>query len=363
MPSAYVIGIDVSGSHARAGVFDFKGNLRAKASSRSIPTHSPNRSTVEQNSNDIWKAVCFAVKAAIKQAEIHPTEVSGIAFDAIGSLVAVDSNDKPVSLSQSDRNDLNVIAWNDRRATKETALINGKKNEILRYLGETMLPEHQIAKLLWIRKNLPQSWKKTARFFDLSDWLTYRATGRDVRSQCTGVTRWTYLSHEANPANRWKTAFFQEIGLSDLLKNHKLGESMEPIGQCAGGLNYFSAHDLGLETGLPVAISVVDSYAGALGLLGNLNLPKDETNSPTPFNNVFCLLTGSNSCQLALSTKPRFVTGIPGPYFNTLLPNIWFHSTGQNGTGKLLNSVITGHSGYAEIQKKQKPPAYLFMRS
>lgn len=355
MPSQFVIGIDVTARHARAGVFDLKGNLIAQAVSRPIPTHSPGPHIIEQCSTDIWKAVCGAVKTAVKQAEVPAGKISAIAFDAIGSLVAADSNDKPVSLStRTDKNDLNVIVWNDLRAEKETALINKKNHEVLRYLGETMLPEHQIAKLLWIRKNLPKSWKNAARFFDLSDWLTYRATGRDVRSLCTGVTRWSYLAHEKTEEARRQGEFFNQIGLGDLLKHRKLGESMEAIGECVGGLNYFSAHDLGLETGTPVAVSVVDSYAGALGLLGNLNHGKDKGESPEKYNNVFCLLSGSNSCQLALSTKPRFVKGIPGPFFNTLLPNVWFHSTGQNGTGRLLESVITGHPAYSEILKESK---------
>src|SRR5690606_33878466 len=120
MPSQFVVGIDVTARNARAGVFDLKGNLLAQGVSRPIPTHSPSPHIIEQNSTDIWKAVCAAVKTAVKQAEVPAGKISAIAFDAIGSLVAADSNDKPVNLSvTSEKNDLNVIVWNDLRAEKE----------------------------------------------------------------------------------------------------------------------------------------------------------------------------------------------------------------------------------------------------
>ena len=36
--------------------------------------------------------------------------------------------------------------------------------------------------LLWMKERLPEAWKKAAHFFDLPDFLTYRATGDTGRS-------------------------------------------------------------------------------------------------------------------------------------------------------------------------------------
>lgn len=53
----------------------------------------------------------------------------------------------------------------------------------------------EIPKLLWLKKNLPISWANAAHFMDLTDYLTFRATGNTARSVCTLTCKWTYLAH------------------------------------------------------------------------------------------------------------------------------------------------------------------------
>ena len=76
-----------------------------------------------------------------------------------------------------------------------------------------MSPEMEPPKLLWLKENQPATWSRTKRFFDLPDFLVYRATGVDVRSLCTTVCKWTYVGKE----RRWDESFFREIGLGDLV--------------------------------------------------------------------------------------------------------------------------------------------------
>jgi len=35
----------------------------------------------------------------------------------------------------------------------------------------------QLPKLLWLKKNLPDTWKQAELFFDLPDFLTWKSTG------------------------------------------------------------------------------------------------------------------------------------------------------------------------------------------
>src|SRR5947207_1222802 len=124
----------------------------------------------------------------------------------------MDANDAPVTVSPDGAPDQDVIVWMDHRALDQTARINATKHGVLRYVGGTMSPEMEPPKLLWLKEKLPASWAKAARFFDLPDWLLWRASGADVRSLCTTVCKWTYQGKE----DRWDDSFFAQVGLSDL---------------------------------------------------------------------------------------------------------------------------------------------------
>jgi ribulose kinase len=65
------------------------------------------------------------------------------------------------------------------------------------HLGGVMSPEMQTPKLMWVKRNMPGSWQAAGHFFDLADFLTFRATGNRDRSQCTLACKWTYLAHES----------------------------------------------------------------------------------------------------------------------------------------------------------------------
>ena len=55
------------------------------------------------------------VKQAMEDAQIKPSQVKGIGFDATCSLVALDEHDRPVTVSPNGNDAQNIIVWMDHR--------------------------------------------------------------------------------------------------------------------------------------------------------------------------------------------------------------------------------------------------------
>ncbi len=115
-----------------------------------------------------------------------------------------------------------------------------------RYVGGVISPEMETPKLLWIKRHLPHIYRKAGYFFDLPDFLTWRATGSEARSSCSATCKWTYLAHET----RWSASYFEKIDLADLVEENfrRIGQTILPIGQSVGnGLTRGLLLKLGLE--------------------------------------------------------------------------------------------------------------------
>lgn len=353
----YLIGIDVGTGSARAGIFDREGAMVSSAF-HAIQIWRPQPDFVEQSSGDIWKAICKSVNEAVQQASIEPDDVKGIGFDATCSLVVLGENDAPLSVTPNSDANQNIIVWMDHRAKREADEINQTGHGVLKYVGGVISPEMQTPKLLWVKRNHPDTWDKAVKFMDLPDFLVYKATGVDVRSVCTTTCKWTYLGHENSSSKesvgRWDDSYFREIGLSDLTEEDykKIGSTVCPIGEPVGnGLSESSANEMGLKPGTPVGIAIIDAHAGGLGLLGVSDNGEEESRA---IENRIALIGGTSSCHMAVSEDPVFIDGVWGPYFSAMIPGLWLNEGGQSATGALIDHIIFSSHHAEELKEKAK---------
>ncbi|KII76346.1 FGGY-family carbohydrate kinase [Vibrio renipiscarius] len=344
--SIYFIGVDVGSGSARAGVFDAHGRKVGEAK-RDTQMFKPQANFVEQSSDNIWQCVCLAVKDAVSQANIDPIQVKGIGFDATCSLVVLDKKGQPLTVSPTGRSEQNIVMWMDHRAMMQADRINKTEHPVLAYVGNRISPEMQTPKLLWLKQNMPNTWSKAGYFFDLPDFLTWKATFDASRSLCSTVCKWTYLGHE----NKWDKSFFELIGLDDLLENNAqlIGDRILPMGQPVGdGLTVHAADDLGLMPGTAVGTSIIDAHAGGIGVLGAAGM----TGEKADFNKRLALIGGTSSCHMAASKTARFIDGVWGAYYGAMIPGYWLNEGGQSATGALIDHIITSHPLY-ESAKEQ----------
>ncbi|MCB9850726.1 MAG: FGGY-family carbohydrate kinase [Phycisphaerales bacterium] len=348
------LGIDVGTGSARAGVFDATGRMLGSGTC-DITIWRPAPDFVEQSTDDIWRACRDAVRAALSQAGVSADAVRGIGFDATCSLAAIDADDNPVTISPTGSDAQNVIVWMDHRASAEVARINALGHDVLRYVGGRISPEMQTPKLCWLKKHLPQTWSRAARFLDLPDYLTYRATGDDTRSLCTTVCKWTYLGHaqagSADTVGKWDESYFNAIGLDDFVaeKFTRIGTRVRPMGESVGkGLLPQAADELGLRPGIPVSVGIIDAHAGGIGVLG-ARLPGDQGAAPD-LTRRLALIGGTSSCHMAVARGAIEVPGVWGPYFSAMVPDMWLTEGGQSATGALIDHVILSHARSTDLR-------------
>jgi FGGY-family pentulose kinase len=344
------LGIDVGTQSARAAVFDARGQRLGMGISP-IQVFRPREDFVEHSSDDIWNACGVAVRAALAEAKVAPEAIRGIGFDATCSLVALGAKDEPVSVSPSGKDAQNVIVWMDHRAIDQANRINAQKHDVLRYVGGVISPEMETPKLLWLKEKLPSTWKRAAKFFDLPDFLAYRATKVDVRSLCTTTCKWTYVEKDGG----FSDSFFRETGLGDLAdeKYARIGTRVRPMGERQGLLTNVAAKELGLAPGTPVGVSIIDAHAGGIGILG-VAIASDEPGDATAWNDRLALIGGTSSCQMAVSKNASFVRGIWGPYQSAMVPGLWLNEAGQSATGSLIDHTIFSHARGDELRREAK---------
>lgn len=337
---SYVIGVDVGTGSARAGVFDTAGHMRGTAKHDITLFRGPG-AMVEQSSAEIWAAVAAAVRGAMAQAGAKPEHVAGIGFDATCSLVVLGEGGQPLPVGPSEDPRRDIIVWMDHRAVEQAERITAGGHPRLDYVGRIISPEMETPKLLWLKENRPEIFAEAWQFFDLADFLSWRASGSLARSICTTTCKWTYVAHES----RWDTDYFEAIGLGALAADGfaRLGTEMVAPGTAVGaGLTPEAARELGLRAGTPVAAGMIDAHAGGIGTVGAGGDPE----------RCMAYVFGTSSCTLTSNSDPVFVPGVWGPYFSAMVPGLWLNEGGQSAAGAAMDRLISLHPAAAEAARR-----------
>lgn len=118
----------------------------------------------------------------------------------------------------------------------------------------------EVPKILWLKNHMTPSLFSRCQFFDLPDFLTYRATNDPTRSCCSVTCKWSFV-----PKTGWQDNFFQTIGLGELVEGDykQIGAAKLdvltaglPVGN---GLSKKAAEEFGLVEGTPVGSGLIDA--------------------------------------------------------------------------------------------------------
>ena len=250
-----LLGIDAGTTSLKAALFDLKGQLLA-VDRQEYQLVTPLPSRVELDAELYWHACCRAVRNVVQRSGVDPRFVQALAISSQGeTLIPVDRAGAPTHPA---------IVWLDGRATEEAQLIAGRFEieEAYRTTGQPEIsPTWPACKILWLKRNAPEVWARTAKFLLLEDYLLYQLTGQFVTEYALQTSS-LMLDIQGKT---WWPPMLDCIGLSP----GKLGRLVEP-GTVVGPLYEGGAAAVGLSRATIAVSGALDQVAGAVGA-GNVS--------------------------------------------------------------------------------------------
>lgn len=167
---AFLIGVDIGTSGTKTVLFDESANVVASATEE-YALYQPQNGWAEQEPLDWWHAVYSTMKAVIAKSGCNPHDIKGVGLSGqMHGLVMLDNNGNPLRRS---------IIWCDQRTAKECEEITQKvgAETLISITANPALTGFTASKILWVRNNEPDVYKKCAHILLPKDYIRYKLTG------------------------------------------------------------------------------------------------------------------------------------------------------------------------------------------
>lgn len=242
----FYIGIDLGTSSVKLLLMDDNGKVR-NIVSREYPLFFPHPGWSEQRPQDWYKESIEGVKELLQG--FNAKEVAGISFGGqMHGLVALDEKDEVIRPA---------ILWNDGRTTKECDYLNQTigKEKLSEYTANIAFTGFTAPKILWMRENEPENFKRIKKIMLPKDYLAYKLTG----TFCTDVSDASGMLLLDVKNRRWSDEMCEICHITKEMLP-KVYESYE----CVGTVKPEIAEELGLAANVKVAAGAGDNAAAAV---------------------------------------------------------------------------------------------------
>ena len=173
-----VLAIDVGTTSVRAMLFDAKArDVRGTAAAAETPLETTPDGGATIDAEKLLDVTLGAIDEALDAAgkELRPhTEIDGVAISTFWhSFVGVDGRNRPTTP---------LLVWADSRAHKEMLDLRARLNEraVHARTGCLLHWSYWPAKLLWLRKAMPEAYERTARWVSFGELFHLRVLDRAV---------------------------------------------------------------------------------------------------------------------------------------------------------------------------------------
>ncbi len=250
----YLIGIDVGTSATKTVLFDENGTVVAERAYE-YPMYTPQNGWAEQDPEDWRKASLETVAAVVKEAldsgkVSNAADIKGIGISGqMHGLVMLDENGEVIR---------NSIIWCDQRTGKEVEEMLGimPREKWIEITANPPLTGWTAAKILWVRNNEPDNYKRCRHILLPKDYIRYILTGEFATevSDASGMQLMDVSKRD------WSQEVLDKLSIDRSLLG-KMYESCEVTGTLTPKI----ADKLGLTTDTVVVGGAGDNAAAAVG--------------------------------------------------------------------------------------------------
>jgi xylulokinase len=273
-----LLGIDV-GTYSSKGVLVEMDGTVVKIAEVEHEMSIPHPGWAEQDAEVIWWGdVVKICRILLSGDPYRGADVGAVAVSAIGPcMLPLDKDGRPLRPG--------ILYGVDGRASKQIESLNKRNGEeaIYDFSGMVLTSQAVGPKILWMRKNEPELWKRVAHITTASSYLIYRLTGEKVIDRHTASH---FIPLMDLRQQEWSDRFAD--GLIEIEKLPRLGWSDELAGQ----VSHAGADETGLLVGTPVAVGAVDALSEAISV--GVNQPGD-----------LMIMYGSTTFFILVENKPQ----------------------------------------------------------
>ncbi|MEE3471243.1 MAG: xylulokinase [Butyrivibrio hungatei] len=241
------IGVDLGTSSVKLVLMDETGKIHG-TTSREYKLYFPQPGWSEQEPADWYNEAIAGLKDLLK--DVDKSEVAGISFGGqMHGLVILDENDEVIRPA---------ILWNDGRTQKQVDYLNNEigKETLSKYTANIAFAGFTAPKILWVKENEPENFKKIKKIMLPKDYLAYKLSG----TFCTDYSDASGMLLLDVKNRKWSKEMCDICGITeDMLP--KLFDSFEKVGE----LKHDLAAELGLRDGVVIAAGAGDNAAAAVG--------------------------------------------------------------------------------------------------
>ncbi len=245
--SEYLLAHDLGTSGNKATLFDTDGNL-IKSTVAPYKLYTAAGGCAEQNPEDWWAAVCSSTKELLEG--IDKSKVAAVSFSGqMMGCVCVDGSGKVLR---------NALIWADMRSVEQEKQIRAKISEtdFYRITGHKISSSYSATKLMWVRDNEPELYKKTYKMLNAKDYMILKLTGNYV-TEPSDASSTCLLDLQTL---RWSDTLLDICKIS----SDKMPDILRSIDIC-GRVTHEASLECGLLEGTAVVCGGGDGVCAAVG--------------------------------------------------------------------------------------------------